>query len=53
MVKSDKGKLKIELDKKKEMFELRIKTLEKQEEKLKEKAKDIQKEVVECMKDDR
>jgi len=35
------------------MFELRIKTLEKQENKLKDKAKDIQKEVLKGMKDDK
>ena len=52
MVKTDKNELKKELEKKKEMFELRVKTLEKQEEKLKTKAKDIQKEVLSDMKNE-
>jgi prefoldin beta subunit len=51
MVKGDKTKLAEELSRKKEMFEIRVKTLEKQEDKLKEKAKDIQKEVLSGMKD--
>ncbi len=53
MVKTPKEKLKKDLAEKKEMFELRIKTLEKQEKKLKEKAKEIQAEVLDRMKNDR
>lgn len=53
MVKADKAKLADELTRKKEMFELRVKTLEKQEDKLKQKAKDIQQDVLSGMKDDK
>ena len=52
MVKTNNDELNKDLSKKKEMFDLRIKTLEKQEEKLKSKAKDIQKEVLGEMKND-
>lgn len=52
MVKTDKKVLKEDLTKKKEIFELRIKTLEKQEAKLKEKAKEIQKDVLKDMKNE-
>ncbi len=46
MVKSSKEDLLEDLNKKKEMFELRIKTLDKQEAKLKEKIKDLQEDVM-------
>jgi len=49
MVAVDKNKLENDLTSKKEIMELRIKTLEKQEEKLKEKAKSLQQEVLEKM----
>jgi prefoldin beta subunit len=52
MVKTNINDQLEDLKKKKEMFELRIKTLEKQEEKLKNKAKEIQKEVLGDMKND-
>ncbi len=52
MVKTGKEQLQKDLNSKKEMFELRIKTLEKQENKLKEKAKEIQSEVLKNMKND-
>ena len=51
MVLSKKDSLKTDLEQKKEMVELRIKAIEKQESDLKEKAKDIQKEVLSEMKD--
>lgn len=50
MVAANKDELKTELDQKKEMLTLRIRTLEKQETKLKEKASKMQGEVVEEMK---
>jgi len=53
MIKTKKDELEKDLKEKKDMFELRIKTLEKQENKLKDKAKDIQKEVLKGMKDDK
>ncbi|MFA5141541.1 MAG: prefoldin subunit beta [Candidatus Woesearchaeota archaeon] len=46
MVAAEKKDLKEELSKKKEMVELRIKTLEKQEERFNEKAKSLQEEVM-------
>jgi len=52
MVAAGKEQLESELATKKEMFELRIKSLEKQEQKLKEKAKELQAEVMENMKND-
>jgi prefoldin beta subunit len=52
MVASDKDSLEKELATKKEMLEIRIRTLEKQEQKLKDKAKEIQKEVLSSMKND-
>ncbi len=51
MVLSKKDELKKDLDSKKEMVELRIKAIEKQEEELKEKAKKLQGEVLEGMKE--
>lgn len=47
MILSEKVKLKEELDEKKKLSEIRIKNLEKQEEKIREKAASIQKEVLE------
>ena len=46
MISADKEDLKKELNEQKEVFDLRIKNLEKQEKKFKEKAEDIQKEVM-------
>ncbi len=46
MVKTDKENLKKELESKKEMLNLRIKTLEKQEEQIKEKSTKLQSEVM-------
>ena len=50
MVKSDKIELNKDLEGKKEIAELRIKSIEKQENLLKDKASKIQKEVLENMK---
>ncbi|MFH2020961.1 MAG: prefoldin subunit beta [archaeon] len=50
MVSSDKAKVRKELDEKKEFIDLRIKTMEKQEEKLRNKASDLQKDVLDKMK---
>lgn len=47
MVGANKDDLKKDLSEKKEMLELRIKSLEKQEQKLKEKAVELQKKVLE------
>ncbi len=49
MVKADKAQLAEELNSKKEIAELRIKTLERQETKLRESASGLQKEVLEEM----
>lgn len=49
MVLKDKEELKVDLSAQKEMIELRIKTIESQEEKLKEKAKKLQQEIVSKM----
>ncbi len=51
MVQADKENLKKELESKKEMLNIRIKTLEKQEKQIKEKSNKIQSEVVEKIKD--
>ena len=51
MVRADQAALKEELSGKKEMLELRIKSVEKQEQKLKEKAKQIQGQIMEGMGD--
>lgn len=51
MVASDKKNLKKELEDKKEVFSLRIKAVEKQENQLKEKAETLQKEVLEQLKE--
>lgn len=50
MVASEKNALKKDLEQKKEMLEIRIKNLEKQEEKIKEKASKTQAEVLEKIK---
>jgi prefoldin beta subunit len=50
MVSGDKAKIKEDLDRKKEIAELRIKNLEKQENQIKEKAKKLQTEVLDDMK---
>ena len=50
MVKSDKAKLEKDLKQKKEMMEIRIKTLEKQEKTIKEKAAEMQAEVMKELK---
>lgn len=47
MVQADKEELKKDLNSKKEIIELRIKNLEKQESKLKERAEDLQKSIME------
>ncbi len=49
MVSSDKDELKKELSSKKESSELRIKTIEKQEQRIKEKAEKLQSEVMKSM----
>ncbi len=46
MIKGDKEQLKKELSEKKDVLELRIKNLEKQESRLREKAAELQKEVL-------
>lgn len=51
MVSADKEGLKKELNEKKEKIELRIKTMEKQEENIKEKAGKIREEVMSSMKE--
>lgn len=50
MVSSKKADVKEELDEKKEIIELRLKTLEKQEDKLRNRAAKLQKEVLKKMK---
>lgn len=49
MVKADKKDIEKDLKQKKEMLDLRIKNIEKQEEKLKDKATELQKEVMKEM----
>ena len=51
MVGTDKAELEKDLNEKKETISLRIKTLEKQEKEIKEKASSIQKEVMEELKE--
>ncbi|MBU0615467.1 MAG: prefoldin subunit [Nanoarchaeota archaeon] len=53
MVSVDKAELITELKEKKEKIELRIKTLEKQENNIKEKAKNTREDVMEKMKNDK
>ena len=50
MVNSDKESLKKELKEQKDIFDLRVKSLEKQEKNFKEKAEELQKEVMEEIK---
>ncbi|MEA3378781.1 MAG: prefoldin subunit beta [Nanoarchaeota archaeon] len=50
MVSSDKESLKKDLESKKEIYNLRIKSIAKQENSLKEKIKDLQEEILEEMK---
>jgi len=52
MIKTNKNKLKDELTSKREVIELRIKNIEKQESKLKEKISGLQKEIMEGIKSD-
>jgi prefoldin beta subunit len=49
MIKSSKDDLKKDLEQKKEMMELRIKNLEKQESKMREKTSELQSEVMKSM----
>ena len=49
MVKSDKGALQKDLQQRKEIAELRVKSLEKQEQQLKDKAESLRKEVMASM----
>lgn len=51
MVLTNIDELKKELQQRKEMIDIRIKNLEKQEEKLRAKAKELQKDVLSAMKD--
>jgi|SRR3989344_7356283 len=50
LVAMDKDKLKKDLQSEKEIFELRIKNIEKQENKLKDRAKELQEEVLRTLK---
>ena len=52
MVKVDKEDLKKDITEKKDVAELRIKTIEKQEDSLREKAKELQKKVMDGMKEE-
>ena len=52
MIDSSKDSLKEELKKKKETFQIRIKNIESQEEKIRAKAKEIQEEIMEKKGDD-
>jgi len=52
MVASDKDKAKKELEEKKEIIELRLKTFDKQEDKLRNQANELQQEVMKEMKKD-
>ncbi|MBS3132063.1 prefoldin subunit beta [Candidatus Woesearchaeota archaeon] len=52
MVSSDKAELKKDLESKKEMSELRVKALEKQETQIKQKAEKLQEEVLNSIKGD-
>ncbi|MBN1792633.1 prefoldin subunit [Candidatus Woesearchaeota archaeon] len=53
MVSCDKDALRKELSSKREMLNLRVESFEKQEAKLKEKAEELQKEVMEAIKEDK
>lgn len=50
MIASDKAEIKKDLETKKEMLELRIKTFDKQEKQLKEKAEELQSSVLKVLK---
>ena len=50
MVESDKSELKADLDSKREVLELRIKTMEKQESQVREKTSKLQEEILSSMK---
>jgi prefoldin beta subunit len=50
MIKTDKAALKAELSSKKEIIDLRLKNLDKQEKQMKEKAESLQKDVMSKMK---
>ncbi len=50
MVESDKGELKADLSSKKEMLELRIKTMDRQEAQVREKASKLQSEILKKIK---
>ena len=52
MVLSDKKELKADLESKKEMFELRIKSIEKQENQVREKTSKLQSEILKKIKND-
>lgn len=52
MVMSDKKELKADLESKKEMFELRIKSMEKQENQVREKTQKLQSEILKKIKHD-
>ena len=52
MISVDKAKLKEELTSKKEMADMKISNLEKEEGKLREEASELQKEVMESMKNE-
>lgn len=53
MVAADQGDLEKEVLQKKEMLELRIKSIEKQENKIKEKTSELQKDVLKRMEDEK
>ena len=50
MIRSDIPKMKDELEKKKELLDLRVKAIEKQEQQLKDKASKLQEEVLQSLK---
>ena len=50
MVQSDKAELKAELQSRKELLELRIRTMEKQENQVRDKAQKLQEEILKTMK---
>lgn len=52
MIKTNKDKLKGELNSKREVIEIRIKNIEKQESKLKEKISELQKDIMKGIKSD-
>ena len=50
MIKSDKGKLKKELDEKMQIIELRVKNIDKQEKVIRERVEELRKDVLKGMK---